>query len=118
MDQRVSQILSPNPLLQDWDAPYGLPPFDAIRAEHFVPALQVAMLANRAELDAIATQAEPPSFDNTVAAFDNTASMRPSCRQCSARWQRRCRRTTARCSCMPGCLRGSMRCTRGASRWR
>ena len=31
MDQRVSQALSPNPLLQDWDTPYRLPPFDAIR---------------------------------------------------------------------------------------
>ena len=73
MDQRVSQIVSPNPLLEDWDAPYGLPPFDAIRAEHFVPALQVAMQANRAELDALAAQVEPPSFDNTIAAFDRCA---------------------------------------------
>jgi peptidyl-dipeptidase Dcp len=73
MDQRVSQALSPNPLLQDWDTPYGLPPFDAIRTEHFVPALRAAMQANREELDAIATQAEAPSFDNTLAAFDRCA---------------------------------------------
>ena len=73
MDQRVSQSLSPNPLLQDWDTPYGLPPFDAIRTEHFVPALKAAMQANREELDAIAASAEPPSFDNTVAAFDRCA---------------------------------------------
>ena len=73
MDQRVSPIVSPNPLLEDWDAPYGLPPFDAIRAEHFAPALHAAMQANRAELDAIAAQAEPPSFDNTIAAFDRCA---------------------------------------------
>ena len=58
MDQRVSQTLSPNPLLQDWDTPHGLPPFDAIRTEHFVPALRAAMQANRDELDAIAAQAE------------------------------------------------------------
>ena len=73
MDQRVSQALSPNPLLQDWDTPYGLPPFDAIRTDHFVPALRAAMQANRDELDAIATQAEAPSFDNTIAAFDRCA---------------------------------------------
>ena len=42
MDQRVSQALSPNPLLQDWDTPYGLPPFETIRTEHFVPALRAA----------------------------------------------------------------------------
>ncbi|MCU0964325.1 MAG: M3 family metallopeptidase, partial [Burkholderiaceae bacterium] len=73
MDQRVSQIVFPNPLLEEWEAPYGLPPFDAIRAEHFVPALQVAMQAHRAELDDIATQAAPPGFDNTIAAFDRCA---------------------------------------------
>jgi len=73
MDQRVSQALSPNPLLQDWDTPYGLPPFDAIRTEHFVPALKAAMQVNREELDAIAALAEPPSFDNTIAAFDRCA---------------------------------------------
>ncbi len=73
MDQRVSQIVFPNPLLEEWEAPYGLPPFDAIRAEHFVPALQVAMQAHRAELDDIASQAAPPGFDNTIAAFDRCA---------------------------------------------
>jgi peptidyl-dipeptidase Dcp len=73
MDQRVSQIMSPNPLLEDWDAPYGLPPFDAVRAEHFVPALQSAMQVHRAELDAIAAQSEPPTFENTLAAFDRCA---------------------------------------------
>ena len=73
MDQRVSQALSPNPLLQDWDTPYGLPPFETIRTEHFVPALRAAMQANRAELDAIAAQPAPPGFDNTIAAFDRCA---------------------------------------------
>jgi peptidyl-dipeptidase Dcp len=73
MDQRVSQALSPNPLLQDWGTPYGLPPFDAIRTEHFAPALRTAMKANRDELDAIAASTEAPSFDNTIAAFDRCA---------------------------------------------
>ena len=27
-----------NPLLQPWDTPGGLPPFESIRPEHFVPA--------------------------------------------------------------------------------
>lgn len=61
-----------NPLLQPWDAPYGLPPFDAVRPEHFPPALALAMREHREELDAIAAQAEPPSFENTLAAFDRS----------------------------------------------
>jgi peptidyl-dipeptidase Dcp len=63
---------APNPLLQPWTAPYGLPPFAQLRPEHFEPALQQAMQDHRAELDALAAQAEPPSFENTVAAFDRS----------------------------------------------
>lgn len=59
-----------NPLLAPWTAPHGLPPFDAIRPEHFAPAFEVAMREHRAELDAIAAQPQAPSFDNTVAALD------------------------------------------------
>ena len=59
-----------NPLLQPWGTPYDLPPFAALRAEHFAPALRQAMQGHRAELDAIAAQPEPPSFDNTLTRFD------------------------------------------------
>jgi peptidyl-dipeptidase Dcp len=59
-----------NPLLQDWTGPYGLPPFRDIRPEHFEPAFEVAMREQLAEIDAIADQREPPTFANTVEAFD------------------------------------------------
>ena len=59
-----------NPLLQAWATPYAMPPFAALRPEHFAPALHEAMLRHRAELDAIAAQSEAPSFDNTVARVD------------------------------------------------
>ena len=59
-----------NPLLQAWATPYALPPFEALRSEHFAPALIEAMQRHRAELDAIALQPEPPNFDNTVARLD------------------------------------------------
>ena len=59
-----------NPLLQRWATPYELPPFAALRPEHFAPALHEAMRQHRAEMDAIAQQAEAPSFDNTLARLD------------------------------------------------
>ena len=59
-----------NPLLQSWTAPHGLPPFDALRPEHFAPGLREAMQEHRSELDAIASQTEAPDFDNTVVRFD------------------------------------------------
>ncbi len=59
-----------NPLLQDWDTPYGLPPFAALQAPHFEPAMTTAMAEHRDELARIAGNPEPPGFANTVAAFD------------------------------------------------
>ena len=59
-----------NPLLADWTAPHGLPPFDAFQPEHFEPALQEAMREHRDELAAIAADAAPIGFEGTVAAFD------------------------------------------------
>ncbi len=61
-----------NPLLQPWDTPYGLPPFERIRAEHFPPAFEAARAAHLAEIEAIAAQAEAPSFENTIAALDRS----------------------------------------------
>ena len=64
-----------NPLLQPWDTPFGLPPFDRIRAEHFAPAFEAARAAHLAELDAIAAQREAPSFENTIAALDRSGRL-------------------------------------------
>ncbi|MFC0396845.1 M3 family metallopeptidase [Paraburkholderia rhizosphaerae] len=60
----------PNPLLQDWQTRYQLPPFEQIRAEHFAPAFSVLFDRHLAEIDALATNTEAPTFENTVAAFD------------------------------------------------
>ncbi len=59
-----------NPLLKDWQTPYGLPPFADLRPEHFEPALRAAMQEHREELVALAANPAPPDFDNTLAAFD------------------------------------------------
>ena len=64
---------TPNPLLASWTGPHdGLPPFDQARLEHYVPAIEEAMAEMLSELDVIATQAEAPTFDNTLAALEGT----------------------------------------------
>jgi peptidyl-dipeptidase Dcp len=68
----VPQSPSTNPLLKAWDGPYGLPPFAEIRPEHFEPAFDQALAEHRAELALMASQTEPPSFSNTLAAFDRS----------------------------------------------
>ena len=67
--------LADNPLLREWTGPYGLPPFFEIRPEHFEPAFEVAMRDELAEVDAIASQAQPATFANTVQAFDCSARL-------------------------------------------
>lgn len=71
----VTETAAGNPLLQAWTAPFGLPPFAALRPEHFEPALREGMRLQREELQRISSQAEPPGFDNTLAAFDRTGAL-------------------------------------------
>src|SRR5262249_19776818 len=62
------------PLLQDWDTPFGPPPFERIPAQPGEPALREAMAEHRRELAAIGAQTAPPTFDNTLAAFDRSGT--------------------------------------------
>ncbi|WP_298859760.1 M3 family metallopeptidase [uncultured Sulfitobacter sp.] len=59
-----------NPLLQDWKTPFGLAPFDQISDDDFAPALEEALAAHNAEIDAIADNPQAPSFSNTVEALE------------------------------------------------
>ncbi len=75
MNAPLASAVLANPLLENWNTPFGLPPFDLIRAEHFIPAFEVALKAHRDEIDAIAANADAPTFDNTIAAFDKSGRL-------------------------------------------
>ena len=57
-------------LLQDWETPFEMPPFAAIRDEDFAPAFQQAMRLHLAEVEAISNDAEAPTFSNTIEAME------------------------------------------------
>jgi peptidyl-dipeptidase Dcp len=61
-----------NPLLARWTGTFELPPFATIRPEHFLPAFDWALAAHLAEIDAIAADKAPASFDNTIAALERS----------------------------------------------
>src|SRR5215470_12271217 len=63
-------IPASNPLLATWNTPHAVPPFAAIRPEHFGSAFDAAFAAHRGEIAAIAAQQALPTFDNTVAALE------------------------------------------------
>lgn len=60
-----------NPLLQKWAGPYGgIPPFDKIEITHFKPAMEAAMAEQLVEVEKIAGNPQPPTFENTLAALE------------------------------------------------
>ena len=61
-----------NPLLAAWTTPFGVPPFDAIRPEHFAPAFAAAMDAHLAEIAAIGADPAAPTFANTIEALQRS----------------------------------------------
>ncbi|KQT56918.1 peptidase M3 [Methylobacterium sp. Leaf456] len=56
----------------EWPTFFGLPPFEAIRPEHYVPAFADALKAHEAEIALITGNADAPNFDNTVAALERS----------------------------------------------
>jgi peptidyl-dipeptidase Dcp len=59
-----------NPLLAPWNTPFGLPPYDLIRDADYGPAADAAMATARAAIQAIAENAEAPTFANTIEALE------------------------------------------------
>ena len=72
-NEQTVAVAAANPLTEKWTGPYGgLPPFDKVKIADFKPALEAAMQENLREIDAIANQAAPPSFSNTILALETT----------------------------------------------
>ena len=67
---------SENPLLQEWSGPYGgVPAFDKMDLSFLKPAFEEAMAVNLEEIDDIANNPEPPTFDNTIVAMERSGAM-------------------------------------------
>ncbi|WP_298326957.1 M3 family metallopeptidase [Haloactinopolyspora sp.] len=64
--------MADNPFFSASDLPYQLPPFDLIEVGHYRPAFERGMSEQRDEVEAIATDPEPPTFENTVVALERS----------------------------------------------
>ncbi|HMT68403.1 MAG TPA: hypothetical protein PKE28_12470, partial [Bacteroidales bacterium] len=64
-----------NPLLQDWPTPFGIPPFNLIRPEHFKPAVEEAISIAGKEIDDIVSNPAEPDFRNTIEAIEEAGSL-------------------------------------------
>nr|WP_315850138.1 M3 family metallopeptidase [Rhodopirellula maiorica] len=65
------EMSSDSVMLKPWTGPYGgVPPWNLVRQEEFLPAIETAIQAATEELNAIAHQSEPPTFENTIVAME------------------------------------------------
>jgi peptidyl-dipeptidase Dcp len=65
--------LKTNVLLAEWPGPYGgVPAFDKMDLDALKPALEAGMAEHLAEIDAIAQNPQPPTFENTIVAMERT----------------------------------------------
>jgi len=71
----LAQTISNNPFFEEWNTPFQTPPFSKIKNEHFLPALEEGIKQQRAELEQIINNSEPPTFQNTIAALEKSGKL-------------------------------------------
>ncbi len=55
-----------NPFLVEWETPYGIPPYEEIAVEDYIPAIQKGIEQQNAEIEAITSNPDAPTFENTI----------------------------------------------------
>lgn len=61
---------SKNPFFSEFENQYGIPPFESIKSEHFMPAFKEGIKQQQAEYDAIANNKDSATFANTIEALE------------------------------------------------
>lgn len=64
-----------NPFLTEWDTPYGIPDFTQIEEKHYIPAIEMGILQQQSEIDAIIADADAPTFENVVEAYERSGAI-------------------------------------------
>lgn len=64
-----------NPFFTPFETPFGFPDFSKIENDHYLPAFEKGIADQKAEIEAIVNNPEPPSFENTIAAYDRSGRL-------------------------------------------
>ncbi|MBG6187102.1 M3 family metallopeptidase [Flavobacterium sp. CAN_S2] len=73
--QEKKENTTMNPFFQAYDTPFNVPPFDKIKNEHFKPAILEGISKHQAEINAIANNTQPSTFENTILAMENAGEL-------------------------------------------
>ena len=68
----IAACTSKNPFFSEYENEYGIPPFEKIKSEHYLPAFKEGINQQQAEYDAIANSNEEPTFRNTIVAIEKS----------------------------------------------
>jgi peptidyl-dipeptidase Dcp len=71
----MTEVPAFNPLLAPSPLPYGVPDYPAIEPAHYLPAFEAAFAEHRAEIEAIATREDAPTFENTMLPLERTGEL-------------------------------------------
>ena len=64
-----------NPFLTEWDTPFGIPPYEEIQISDYIPAIKAGIEQQNAEIDAIVSNPDAPTFENTIAPLEYSGSI-------------------------------------------
>ncbi len=64
-----------NPFFAEWKTPFGVPPFEQIKNEHYLPAIDSGIALARLQIAEITSDTEAPTFANTVAKYDRAGEL-------------------------------------------
>ena len=64
-----------NPFFAEYNTPFDVPPFEKIMEEHYMPAFLKGMEEQRKEIETVVNNNEPPTFENTIEAMENSGSL-------------------------------------------
>ena len=64
-----------NPFFAAYETPFQAPPFDQIKEEHYLPAVEEGIRQHEQEIDAITANSEAPTFENTILALDESGDL-------------------------------------------
>ena len=64
-----------NPFLAEWNTPYGIPPFDEIQVDDYIPAIKEGIVQQQKEIEAITSNPDAPTFENTIAPYEESGEI-------------------------------------------
>lgn len=74
-EKAATEDVGENPFFSEFATPFGVPPFDKIKEEHYLPAIKEGIAQHQKEIDAIAHSSEPATFENTIEALDQAGTL-------------------------------------------